>query len=501
MTISVDQMKLELEEKIQEQIHESNEQLNVTAIAPNVLSTIHSHVTDLLSSTVGASAPKAGVGAKAPTGGLGDDNGAFNPFNGGGYADQIAMDIANICRNPNDPNAIQSFLNDLGKLTPSEFNDKYVQKLLAQFNASGNLSSMVAEMVQYSYFMGGGIPGSQAYINSMIAQLGNPPNNPLAAQMAGLLQGWSQGSAQMNQFDAAHDDNGTLVWVIPNPAGAGNLELQWPGDSFAILQMIGNQSNGTNTNPYVSGLLPDADTWIDTFMSQYRSDAINDLWAKTHNLGLLVMYLMMLMDGDSQSQQGGLSNTTNLLSDMTNKFADSLLTTGQNIGQMSTGDAYKFVYQLLTSGAIMNSENQFGGNGGIANSWMQNVINPIMSLTATAGSPPVTQTIGQWISSYLNASGPAQQTALQNLTDALNSLNTAPSGGVPGPQPGYQSIINALQSGSGLITGQSKTVSTQLSLVTNQDAQMIKFGSSNATSDGGGWNQLLLALINNQVSH
>jgi len=501
MTMSVDQMKLALEQKIQEQIQESNEQLSNIAIAPNVLSAIHGQVTDLLNSTVGASAPKAGVGASAPKNGLGD--GPYSPFNGGGYVDQIAMDIANICRNPNDPTAIQQFMNDLGHLTPAELNDSDMQKLLAQFNASGKLSAMVTEMVEYSYFMGGGVGGGQSYINDMLAQLGNPPNNPLAAQMAGLLQGWNQGG--LAAFDSQHGvhENGqyVLYWNIPNPTGAGELQLQWPGSSFSILQMIGNQSIGTDTNPYVSDLMPDPNTWIQTFMSQYRSDAINSLWAQTHNLGLLVMYLTMLMDGDSQSQQGGLSNTTNLLSDMTDKFANSLLTTGQNIGQLSTSDAYNFAFQLLAGTSIMNSESQFGGAGGIASSWTNNVVNPILGLTATAGSPPVTQTIGQWISAYFTSSGAAQAPALQNLTDALNSLNTAPSGGIPGPQPGYQSIINALQSGSGLLTGQSKTVSTQLSLVTNQDAQMIKFGSSNADSNGGGWSQMLLALINNQVSH
>jgi hypothetical protein len=495
MTMSVDQMKLELEEKIQEQIHESNEQLNVMAVAPNVLSTIHSHVSDLLSSTVGASAPKHSVGAGAPTAGLGDS--PYNPFNGGGYADQIAMDIDNIYRNPNDPNAIQTLMNDLGKLTPTQLNDSSVQKLLAQFNVSGNLSSMVTEMVEYSYFMGGGTSGSQAYINSMIAQLGNPPNNPLAAQMAGLLQGWSQGGAQMNQFDHDHNSNGCLIWTIPNPTGDGMLQLQWPGDSFSILQLIGNQSVGTNTNPYISGLQPDPQTWISNFLSQYRSDAMNQLWASTHNLGLMVMYLMMLFDGDSQSQQGGLSNTTNLLSDMTDKFANSLVSTGQSIGTWSVvgGQASKFLYLLLTSGVVMNSESQFGGSGGAASDWTSNVLSPIVNQQVTLPNGTVT-TIGSLMSAYLNSSGSYQ--SLKDLTDGFNSLN---SGSNAGPQPGYQAIINALQSGSGLLTGQSKTVSTQLSLATNQDAQLIKFGSSNAASDGGGWNQMLLALINNQVSH
>jgi len=498
MTMSVDQMKLALEQKIQEQIQESNEQLNNIAIAPNVLSAIHGQVTDLLGSTVGASAPAA-----APKPSVGDP---YSPTPGGGYIDQLVGYIEDIQNNPNDPTAVLNFINFLtsGKI---DLNDSTVQATLQGFGINQSmLNNMMRECILYQYYMPtsgditgqpGGITAAQSYINMIMARLNGMPASPIASEISGGMSAFN-----LTAWDQACHQGNNYIYSILTGDGVTGQVLTWnvnpngdSTDNFTIMEMIGNcqlPGQGPTSNPYVNSDFAQ-------FMKTYRMNAINAIWAQTHNPSILLMYFMMMYDNDYQSQEGGLGNTTNLLTGMTNNYANQLLalanqfgTAGQGGAGINAQQAQDFVRYLESATAVMNSESQ---TSSIAGNWQTNVYNQIMNLQiSTGGQGSPTQSLGSIIDNYLQSGDPS------SLVNALNSLNPAPNGSSPNYNPGFQSMLSSLQTGGGLITGTSKMVNTELSTVSSLDSQVVKLGSSTAASDGGGFMQMILAIINNFMS-
>ncbi len=502
MTTSVQQMKIALEEKIQEQIHESNAQLNGMTVAPNVLSAMHGHVVDLLSSTVGKSAPVHGVGASRPT----VSTPAYDP--NGGYMDNLANLIENIQNSPNDPQNVLAFIDYLtsGKV---DLNNPDVQKLLQQFGVTGTMiGQMMQECILYNYYMPTsgnindnppGLAGAQNYINNILSQLQGMPSSPIAQEISSGIGAFNL-TAWDNKYHVMIDGQYEYVWNIPNTDGSGTYQqLMWNNpagdgeDNFMIMELIGNcqlPGQAVTQNPYVMK----SDAFAD-FMRDYRVNALNTIWAETKNPQILLMYFMTLYDNDYQSQESGLGNTTNLLTGATNNYANQLLTIATNFGNGGVGaeQAKNFVRLLMSGTTLMNMENQ---TQGIAGNWQTNVFNATMNVQVSLDGGKTFQSLGGIVQAYLK--DPSYGDApLNNLVTALNSLNPPPSGSSPTYNPGYQSMLSALQTGGSLVTGTSKMVNTQLSTVSSLDSQVIKLGSATAASDGGGFMQMLLAIINN----
>ena len=465
-------------------------------VAQHVVAMAYEHTKQMLADHAGASS-SGHVDAKSSAPTSDPTNDPYSPS--GGYVDQLAHLIEDVENNPNDPNAVASLVNFLRNMPDSEANDPTVVSMLKELNiqnstgSADNLQNMINEMIELAYVQGG-----QAAAQELIQKLSTGPfSNSTYAEVIGSRAS----SFDLAQFAQEHTDaNGNFIWTIPNPNGSGTITYTWDPnnagsfDNFAIMQIIGNQTvepysgyGNNGTNPYVQGGFN-----IAQFMQQYRIQGINQIWNQTHNLGLLVMYLMSTYDNDYQSQQGGLANTTNLLSDSTNNVANPLLTIAQSIGTMTDPtQAAEFAKLIAGGAAIFGMAPQLSGNGTtVAQDWVNNVLTPIAKL----GGMESGQTIGQDIQDVLNGKAGASQLLMEDL----NALN--PQDQQPQPNTGFQTIISAIQSGSGEITGTSKTVSTQLSLVTNQDTQVLKLGSSMATADGGGWVQLINQIINNQIS-
>jgi hypothetical protein len=478
---------------------------NLLAVAPQVLAAIHAHNDMLLSTTVQATAPKGNVGASAPQAPV-SDTPPYNPFNGGGSIDQLATWLETISNNPNDPSTIQGFLKFLLSGTVN-LNDPQVQALLQKFGFGPNMiQSMIVECIQDAYFTGSGGPGgglqaAQTFIANLTNELNGMPANPYSQQMLGALSGFD-----LTDFNNTHFVNGQYVWSILNPDGSGTMEqLVWTNDptadqtdNFMITELIGNcqSSNGgpVTPNPYAmdAGALAD-------FMRTYRTNAIETFWSQTKNLGLLVMYFMMMYDNDYQSQEGGLANTTNMLTGATNNYASPLLAAVQAFGTLPQGPAglpqvLNFIHLLTSSTVLINMESQ---TQGFSSNWNSNVYNAIMNAQVSPGTGG-TAPLSQFIDAYMK--NPQSTGAQYDLVAAFNSLNPPPSGTSPSVNPGYQSVLSALQTGGGLITGTSKMVNTELTTVSNLDNQVIKLGNAVAASDGGGIMQMIMAIINNFAS-
>ena len=234
---------------------------------------------------------------------------------------------------------------------------------------------------------------------------------------------------------------------------------------------------------------------VNTVRQSYMTSSVSHLIGTYHNPEVVLsLFMMVAFDNSAQVQIGGLANTTNLLNVMTNTYGTPLLQQAQEWStNLTTSQAMQFVDTLYTATAVVNSLPQFSS---IANTWNKNVFNAISQINVTyhwpAGmSTTVTSSLGslmQTASQNSAAGAPALVAGLQSLT----ALDTAGSGGA---SPAYQGVLSALQQGGALFTNQSQVLSTQISTLTSNDAQYIKFGGVVASTTGGGLMQLIAAIV------
>lgn len=395
------------------------------------------------------------------------------------------------------------------------------------------IASMLPRLAQYAFFAGygdssfNGIHAMQGYVDDMLDRLGGASNTKYTAAMKSLLQ--SKFDRSHIQFYAnQHTDakTGRLYYQV----GSSNDILQptfyyWDnkdssgqplpdGDTmtsqYFITQIINyqNPDGSTTPDPFNVGL----DSDLNEIESTYRVSALSDLLAqyKGDPLTAITLWIMQVYDNQYQSQESGLNETTDDLTNMTNEIATRLSTLAQNIGftgydpvtgapngqKMTGAEAEEFARTLSNGSVLMNSMYQLNG---ISSSWDNNVFKDICDIKLSdpcaldaqgrgMGHPayPLNHfpaTVGQLL--Y----GTAPDTGLPYTSDEkatfLSTMNLAPPP-VPTTTPpgynyptapslsqGYQQTVGDLQQAGSLITGRSKTVSLQLQQVSDCDSQDI----------------------------
>jgi hypothetical protein len=194
---------------------------------------------------------------------------------------------------------------------------------------------------------------------------------------------------------------------------------------------------------------------------------------------------MQVYDTKYQTQEGGLNETTDNLTMMTNEVASKLSSLAQSIGQNADGtpkmtpeQVRAFADTLANGTTTMDTLYQLYG---ISDSWDTNVFKDICSIPV---ADPITPTKMTTLGNILygkDAQGNPLYTDEQQAK-AICSLNPipppTPDKGVQPPPPslnqGYQKIIGDLQQAGSLITGRSKVLSMQLQMTSDCDAQAIK---------------------------
>lgn len=413
-----------------------------------------------------------------------------------GYIDKLEQFFEYITNNPNDPSGPINLMAYLVNLSNAGLLDNpAVQSVLQGWNVNGLITSAMSQAVMEAFFYGyqNNAPGPDsmnAYIASVEGALGwGASKDPILNSMYNVMHYFDT-----DDFTKDHYKGTDLVWTV------GGITYNWSNsqgdDKFFIEQLIGSGA-GLSQNFYQNYLNSlNSTNGINSAERNYRLSALQELLAEYKNPEIVIsLWIMMAYDQTFQGQEGGLANTTNLLTNVTNNYATPLLTDAQSIGPNMTSDqAVDFVKTLYNGTNLINILPQ---TSTIAGQWQNNVFDAIYNLPVPSAPSP--GTLGSIMDAYL--ANPSSPGALDALTNALRGLDNPPAGSSPSTRPNYQTVINALTQGGALVTGTSKIVSTQLSTVANVDDQVVKLGSSMTSSTGGGFAQLMMQIVQNQISH
>jgi len=454
-----------------------------------------------------------------------------------GLKDYYAQMLEYLHAHPGDIRAMQDLMEFLVKIT-----NFYKGNIPADVSAilaggpSGNsgaitaINSIIPRLAQYAFFAGygseknNGASAMMKYVNDMITTLGQASGGPFTAAMKAAL---TKQKAMVPYFAEAHTDaKGRLFYTQNMPGTAYSATYYWdncddsgkPIDNGTmtsqqfITQIINNQNpdDGTTADPFNTGL----DSDINSIESTYRVSALQDLLAKYKDpLTAITLWIMQVYDNQYQTQEGGLNETTDDLTQMTNDIATRLSTLAQHIGftgvdkttgmptgQMMTADEVKNFARTLANGSTsMDSLYQMAG---ISSQWDKDVFQDICGITLTdpinpkngqptyedpKKPPHFPKTVGQLL--YGNAPDTGKPYTPDEKATYLCTLNmgpppVSPTGETLPVNPpaslnqGYQEIIGNLQQAGSLITGRSKVVSLQLQQTSDCDSQDIKAWST-----------------------
>lgn len=479
------------------------------------ITAIHSAAKHQLDVAPGApvSAPKPPLGSAAP--GLGDDlplppiDGNSNcpdPSNfdpnhetsiyGNGYLDRLRDFIAYIKQNPNDPIALQKFMQFIKNCsTTKDASGNYIindlQPTLDDAGTQDLLMLAVTENMEISFFTDdptkGGETGARNFLTNLITALGNIPPNKYIQKMIDAASGQL---IMVHQFATDHTDaQGNFIWDATK-FGTPNRIYTWPADKDMIKQIMYTQYTGTGPIPW----FPDLD--LDQFEKNYRMRALVQLLEEFKNPEIAIMlWVMTVYDKQSQGEEGGLASTTNLLTNMTNQYATPLAQLLKNLESQSPDpkQAADFVKRLADITNLLNMEQQ---TGSIKDSWMMNTYQAIRDVSISSGAYSG-KTLGDVMDDFLSGKIKPEDVAAVFATFYPQSQG---GGGTTSPQ--FEAMSSAIQSGGALITGTSKTVSAQVQTVANTDNEIVKLGHSVADPSGGGLMQLMQKILDatNKVS-
>ncbi len=432
--------------------------------------------------------------------------GSSDPFSN---ADQsLANCLQEIYADPTNPDLIDKFMKYLMD-NPAEFSSW----MMTQDNMQSKLPSMLYELFLKAFYEGlpsteggtgqGGAADANAFIQFMRSHL--PKDSPFADAMNKELNYLdfllndtnfvaNNTNAQGERTWTITDANGNPVVIVWNDPSNQGRDKVW--ENATIDLMIANgESSGTSAkyteNPYVDG---GDDSVMNSLLAQFRKKALEAIWGSTHNIMMLIMYLVLMYDNSYQIQIGGSAATTNDMTKLTQSFTTPLAQLAQKIGpDFTSDDAKQMVGLFSAASAIVNSMPQ---TSSFKDAWNSTVSDTFLNASADINGTQG-KTIGDWITDYLN--DPTTKN-LDNLRDAFRSLNPAPTSGPSTTNPGYTQVVNAFQTAGSMPTGRSKIESQKLQVVTGLEQQDDALGKSNVSTTGGGFMQFLQMLINNQIS-
>lgn len=448
-------------------------------------------------------------GAPAPV----QPSGTLTNANLTGVLDQLEKLLEYISNNPNDPSGPINLMISLMNLGPDALNNPSVKSLLDGWNVMGIIDFAMYMGAESAFFFGyqnssnNGATGLQEYVTAMLGALGGgTASNPYLAAMYNQLNSFDVATFISNHTNKNGDigifvpDKNGIFYDWTNPSAGGD-------DQYFIEQLTATMEGQAPYSTYFQNL--GQNNGIDFAERNYRLTALQQLLAEFQNPEIVItLWIMMAYDQTFQGQEGGLATTTNLLTNITNNYATPLLNFAKQFyqpapvgailppGTLSPSDARTFAQDFMNAENLINILPQ---TSSFAQNWTDNVYNLIGNTQVTfikqGATQPTTTTL---LNVFTNGDGTYTDT---DVATALNSLNQAPFGTDPTTSPAYQSIVNALTQGGALVTGTSKTVSTQISTVSNVDDQVVKLGSSMTSSTGGGFAQLMMQIVQNQISH
>ncbi len=301
------------------------------------------------------------------------------------------------------------------------------------------------------------------------------------------------------QQHTAQEDNGSIK----------KGDLIWVSDDTGAIYDFSNPDDKQIINTLInySGFMGAPDSWpneinINELLKEYRVAALDDVIASTKNPILIFLLFITIMDGQFQGQQGGLANTTQIDTHLTNKYATPLTNLANLFGNLSGKSGYdnaqKFKNLFYEAEDEISSTDQARS---FAGQWKSSVFDFIkdLSVTIKVDGKDVQASLGDIMSGATTKDG--HKFDGNDLVNALNSFGANPPSpsGDPSPVPTTgQGIINAITQGGGLITGASKAINTQLSVVADTDNEVIKLGQSAVGPTGGGLVQMDQKFIDNQ---
>jgi hypothetical protein len=426
--------------------------------------------------------------------------------NNGGYLGKLNAFIQWICNHPADLQAKMNFtqylfnLQAAGDMQPGSD----VMNVLNQSPEILNslMPQMIDQFTEWTFFNGGGPGGAQTYLNQILSAVSaaDPSgNNPYLQALSNRASQWLNN--YLPTFTAEHYDanSNAYYWTITAQNGATYTynfnNPNFGDDSDVIDSLIENysyQDSTGNPNPFEMQFNQNGGG-LNSFIRNYRLSALEALLKKYKNPEIAIsLWMMQAYDQQFQGTEGGLADTTNVLTSMTNNYATPLLSMLGSLGQWSTSDAAKFINMFMNGTTLINGQQQT--SSGLSGPWNNNVFNAIWNTPLPASAGPYT-TVGQALQDYSEG-----KLDLGTITGYFNTINYQDPTN-PTPNVGYQAMISALQSGGALLTGTSKTISTELSTVANLDNEVIKYGHSVVDPNGGGLVQLMNKIIDSQISH
>jgi hypothetical protein len=404
---------------------------------------------------------------------------------------------------PTDPNLISKFMDYL-MANPSAFSNW----MMSQDKMDQKLPSMLYELFLKAFYMGlpssqggtgqGGAADADAFIKYMRDHL--PQSGPFHDVMSNELDSLYNLLHNTNFVADNTNAQGERTWTLPN-----GCVITWDPTKTAdwedetIKFMIGNcETSGSSTkyaeNPYVDG---GDETIMNKLLADYHRKTLDDLWAGSHNIMLLIMMLVMMYDNGYQIQISGSAATTDDMTKLTQSFTTPMAQLAQKIGYtFDKNDAQKLVSMFSAATAIVNAMPQ---TSSFKDTWNSSVVDTFRNASTTDGTGCTGNptTIGTLLDNYLQN---PSETNLDKLTYGLQNLNPTPASGAPVTNPGYTQVVNAFQTAGSMPTGQSKIEAQKLQIVTSLEQQDDALGKANTSTTGGGFMQFLQMLVNNQVS-
>ncbi len=417
------------------------------------------------------------------------------------------------------PGAFQNFMSFIANLTSNGDMTPDMTKALDDMDASSAIMVAMNQGMMFAFFNGyptstnNGIQGATAWITDTLNALNKlPKSNKYIDQMKGALQGLQTAVgtvAHPGVFSEQHmDANGNLIWV----SDLSGLTYNWTNPSLGNDQsmidfLIGN-SGVLGNPPYPNSYVDELNNDLGAIMKDLRMNELKKLLGSYPDPIIAIwLFLMLVEDQEQNNQEKVLASTTDALTDDTNKYATPLLQLMQSFGNGLPTDPKALANAEEFKNLFYESQDAISGANkteSIADSYTSNVFNFVLGtqVSFVASNGKLVQASMAQVLNLQSVDG--YQLTAGDRVRALNSLNASPDpkNPTPGAAPTQgQGIINALTQGGALITGTSKTVSTQLSTVAQVDDQVVKLGQSGVSPTGGGLVELEQKTVDNQISH
>jgi hypothetical protein len=429
---------------------------------------------------------------------------------GTGYLDVLNQYLLYLANHPNDIGAKMSFLSYLTTLAQhGVLGSSQVQSILSQSGIMNDLPAMVQQVTVYALFYGfngvNGQAGVTSFLNSVIGVLSPlAQGNPQIATMLQLFQAQlGMVPAMLQTYGFTNGGTGSVQ--------VGNViyDFNNPQDQEYIYVYISNLSPGGTPDPFYGNFN------VNAAERSYRMTVINQLLAEYKDPSIvLCLFLMLVNDQQTQAQMGGLADTSNTMSNMTNNYATPLLVLAQQFGSFSTANgnaqAQQFIDLFFNATNMVNMQGQLSS---LAGTWNTNVYNMMMNQNVTfipswelgsngqplPGAQPITTTLGNVMT---GGTYQGHTLTLTDATQAFNSLQTMPNGsGGSTTNPALQGILNSLQQAGGLLTSTTQQLVTKVGTLSQIDSQYLKFGSTITSPTGGGFVQMVNQFVQNQRSN